>query len=112
MIRQAPMIAQPLFASETRTTAALFLPEKMTAGIWPTGVDGEQSQWQSPGIAGREQPCNGCSSAATLCRLVLTRLSPYEHTLGMAMLNHSPFLQGGGWQLFPKASRAVNAGLR
>lgn len=36
------MIAQPLFALETRTRAALFLPEEITAGMGLTGVDGEQ----------------------------------------------------------------------
>lgn len=64
-----------------------------------------------PSPAGRGQPCNGCSSGATLCRLALARLGPCEHSWGMAGLHHNSCLQGEGWKLFPKAAGPVNARL-
>ena len=43
--------------------------------------------------------------------IAAARISPSEHSWAMAGVHCNPYLQGGGWQLFPNAAGAASAGL-
>lgn len=58
------------------------------------GRDGEQCQGWSPSPTGRRQPCNGHGSGTTLYRLVLTRVSPSEHSWGGGCAAPQPARRG------------------